>query len=72
MLVFVICLNKQTNKQVSCTEFIRLFFRLQGDVRWRHEDPHFKKNKPLLKNLPLDRVNQILNDPTWTRFVAIN
>ena len=35
----------------------------------RRGDPHFSKNKPLLKHLPLERVNAILRDPDWTRAV---
>lgn len=30
-------------------------------------DPHFKKHKPLLKDLPIDEVQDILNDPAWTK-----
>ena len=38
-------------------------------LRERRGDPHFSKNKPLLKHLPLERVNAILRDPDWTRAV---
>ena len=44
-----------TIPKVSCTEFIRLFFRLKGDRQWT-ADPHFRKGKPLLKDLPLEEV----------------
>jgi hypothetical protein len=32
-------------------------------------DPHFRSNKPLLKSLPLEQVEAIMNDPTWTKAV---
>ena len=57
-----------TIPKVSCTEFIRLFFRLNGDPHWASE-PHFRRGKPLLKDLPLGEVENILNDPTWTKAV---
>ena len=41
---------------------------LPGDPRWQL-DPHFKKNKPLLKSLPLEEVEEIMNDPTWTKAI---
>ena len=44
-----------TIPKVSCTEFIRLFFRLKGDRQWAM-DPHFRKGKPLLKDLPIQEV----------------
>lgn len=57
-----------TIPKVSCTEFIRLFYRLKGDPGWR-ENPHFKPHKPLLKDLPIAEVQSIMNDPTWTKAV---
>ncbi|KAJ1454986.1 Sulfotransferase, partial [Pelagophyceae sp. CCMP2097] len=71
--------------KVACTEFMRLFFRLQGrnqDTDWK-ENPHFKTVKPLfslLSNRPAQRTNRetnsgeenataIINDPEWTKMV---
>ena len=58
--------------KVACTEFARLIFRLKGKNkdkgRWL-QDPHFRQDKPLLKDLGPDEATRIMNDPTWTKFV---
>ncbi|KAJ8608927.1 hypothetical protein CTAYLR_005296 [Chrysophaeum taylorii] len=58
--------------KVACTEFMRLFFRLQGKNkdrgRWRG-DPHFRSDKPLFSGIDPEEATQIINDPEWTKFV---
>ena len=58
--------------KVACTEFARLLFRLKGrnkdKGRWL-SDPHFRYDKPLLKDLGAEEATRIMNDPTWTKFV---
>jgi hypothetical protein len=52
--------------KVACTEFMRLFFRLEGrnrDTAWR-DDPHFKAVKPLFSELSAEprRTGRITKD----------
>lgn len=55
--------------KVACTEFMRLFMRLQNSKgRWQ-SDPHFRTDKPLFSQLPSNEATSIINDPTWTKFV---
>mmetsp|Transcript_29931 Transcript_29931/g.96579 ORF Transcript_29931/g.96579 Transcript_29931/m.96579 type:complete len:365 (-) Transcript_29931:41-1135(-) len=58
--------------KVACTEFSRLFFRLKGQNRDRGawlSNPHFRRDKPLLKDLGVDEATRIMNDPSFFKFV---
>jgi len=59
-----------TIPKVGCTQLIQLMRRAQGATDWL-EDPHYKPGLPLLKNLGRERVNEILDDPTWMRAVVL-
>lgn len=57
-----------TIPKVACTEWIKLFVRMQGADDWGHH-PHVRPDRPFLSRLPLSDVEQILNDDRW--FTAV-
>ena len=57
-----------TIPKVACTEWLRMFYKMQGDPKW-HLDPHYRGNKPQFNKLPPQRATEILNDPNWTKAV---
>lgn len=59
-----------TVPKVGCTQLIQLMRRAEGATDWR-DDPHYKLDRPLLKNLGRHRVNEILRDPTWTKATVL-
>ena len=58
-----------TIPKVGCTQLIKLMRRLNGAPDWR-APPHYRPDRPFLKNLGVRRVKAILNDPSWTTAVV--
>lgn len=54
-----------TIPKVGCTQLIKLMLRLNGAPDWA-APPHYRPDRPFLKNLGVRRVTVILNDPSWT------
>lgn len=54
-----------TIPKVGCTELIKLMRRLRGAQDWQ-APPHHQPDRPVLRDLGVARVGEILNDPSWT------
>lgn len=54
--------------KVACTEIIKLMYRMCGDENWK-ANPHFRGDKPTLERLGIEEANDLMNDPSWTKFV---
>ncbi|MEN0006381.1 MAG: sulfotransferase family protein [Bacteroidota bacterium] len=59
-----------TIPKVACTDWIRLFVRLQGKKDWK-SDPHFRAGKPLLSKLEGAAIETYLKDKNWTKAVFL-
>ncbi|CAE7651405.1 unnamed protein product, partial [Symbiodinium microadriaticum] len=53
---------------VASTQFRQLFYRLSGDELW-FEPPYFKEHLPMITDYSLERITEIMNDPTWIKAV---
>lgn len=58
-----------TIPKVGCTQLIKLMRRLGGAPDWT-DAPHYKTDRPFLQSLGLERANEILSDPSWTKAVV--
>ncbi len=59
-----------TIPKVCCTELIKLMRRMIGAGNWR-DLPHYTADRPFLKKLGVKRVEQIVNDPAWTKAILL-
>lgn len=64
-----------TTKKVGCTVWKRLFRRMMGYDDWqdRQVSPHNPATNGLvyLRDLPLEKANQIINSPLYTRAIFV-
>lgn len=56
--------------KVACTEWLRVFMRLQGVDDWR-ADPHYRTDRPLLSQFSTQECTEILASAEWYKAVFV-